>query len=253
MFAQERLDSITQLLYKDGKVIVKDLSKKYQVSEDAIRKDLKILENQGIMERTYGGGILKKRIAEFTNVGDRNKKDKTVKNIIANKAFKLIKRGETILLDISSTNMILAEMIRDSEMEITVISNSIDILYILSKSSKITLISPGGMYFCQAGGFVGSETINSIRKYNVQKAFIGSCGVDLDLKSITTFNVEDGNTKNAFIHCGKEVFLVMENKKFNYDGIYKFANINQITGIITEGEPSNMILKKLNKNKINLL
>lgn len=253
MFAQERLDKISQLLHKDGKVWVKDLSKRYQVSEDAIRKDLKILENQGVMERTYGGGLLKKKIAEFTNMEDRNKADNKLKKIIAEKGFQLIKKGETILLDISSANMILAEMIRDSDLEITVLSNSIDILYILSKSRKTTVISPGGMYFHQAGGFVGSETINSIRKYNVQKAFIGSCGVDLDLQSITTFNVEDGNTKSAIIHCAREVFLVMENKKFNYDGIYTFAKIGEIDGIITEDKPSSLIQTKLEKLKIELI
>lgn len=253
MFAQERLDAIIELLQSQGKVWVKDLSKRYQVSEDAIRKDLKILENQGLMERTYGGGMLKKKIVEFTRVEDRNKLDNSSKKIIAKKAFELINKGETILLDISSTNMILAEMIRDKGLEITVISNSIDILYILSKNPKITVISPGGMYFHQAGGFVGSETINSIIKYNVQKAFIGSCGVDLDSKSITTFNVEDGNTKNAFIHCAKEVFLVMENKKFNSEGVYKFAHISDVHGIITEKEPVSMIVKKLNKLKIHII
>ena len=253
MFAQERLDMIIQLLHEEGKVKVKDLSKRFELSEDAIRKDLKILEKQGVMERIYGGGMLKKKIPKFQDVGERNQTDSLDKRRIATKALKMLNERETILLDISSINLILAEMIKESDLEITVLSNSIDILYILSKSTKATVISPGGMYFRQAGGFVGSETINSIKKYNVQKVFIGSCGVDLDAKSITTFNVEDGNTKSAFIQCAKEVYLVMENKKFNYDGIYKFDSIDHVNGIITEGKPIEVISKKLNKYKINII
>ncbi|MFZ7133601.1 MAG: 1-phosphofructokinase [Eubacteriales bacterium] len=64
---------------------------------------------------------------------------------------------------------------------------------------------------------------------------------------MTTFNVEDGNTKNAFIQCAKEVYLVMENKKFMYDGIYKFAELAQIDTIITESPPSEGILNQLKK------
>ncbi|HAE61212.1 MAG TPA: DeoR/GlpR transcriptional regulator [Eubacteriaceae bacterium] len=254
MFAQERLDSIYQKVCQDGKVFVKKLSEDFKISEDAIRKDLKILEKQGVIQRTYGGAILKKQLVSFSTVNDR--KDPSVrptKKIIAQKAFDALRKNETIILDISTTNMVLAEMIRDSGLELTVISNSIDILYILSKSKAVTLISPGGMFFSDAGGFVGSETIESIKKYNVQKVFIGSCGIDLETGSLTTFNVEDGNTKRAFINAAREVFLVMENKKFFYEGIYKFADLSQIDTVVTEETPSKTIQNRLKKSKIKIL
>ncbi len=71
MFAKERLDEIVKILTSEGKVIVKELSERFKVTEDAIRKDLKILENDGILERTYGGGILKKEIPQFIRIKDR--------------------------------------------------------------------------------------------------------------------------------------------------------------------------------------
>ncbi|NTW72726.1 MAG: DeoR/GlpR transcriptional regulator [Eubacteriaceae bacterium] len=254
MFAQERLDNIYQMISLHGKVFVKDLSEKFGVSEDAIRKDLKILEKQGIIQRTYGGAMLKKQLVSFSAVNERTTENALpAKKKIAEKAFSLLKPQETVLLDISSINMLLAEMIRDSRLEITVISNSIDILYILSKSKSTTLISPGGMYFHEAGGFVGSETIDSIKKYNVQKAFIGSCGIDLDTGTLTTFNVEDGNTKREFIRCGRDVYLVMENRKFFYEGIYKFADLTDINTIITEEPPAKNIAAHLKKLKVNIL
>lgn len=250
MFAKERLDKIIDIITKDGKVIVKELSETFNVSEDAIRKDLKYLEKKGALERTYGGAILRKHIPQYIRVEERVNKNTDAKRKIADKAFSLLKDGEIIFLDISSTNIILAEKIANSDLKLTVMSNSIDILHTLCRNPKIQIISPGGILYQSMGGFVGSAAIDAISKYKVQRAFIGSCGVDLELGSINTFNVEDGNTKKAIIKSGKEVILVMENEKFFYDGIYKFADIDEINMIITDEEPTEPIKSKLEKLKV---
>ncbi|MCF6461397.1 DeoR/GlpR family DNA-binding transcription regulator [Clostridium sp. Cult3] len=255
MFAEERLEKIIDILYKDGKVVVKDLSRQFGISQDAIRKDLKVLENKGFIERTYGGAILKNQIPRLTRVEERLKEDIEEKKIIAEKIFNLLKDGDTIFLDISSINILLAEMLGQSRLNITVISNCINVMYILSKgqNKNITLIVPEGIYDRDAGGFTGSSTIESIKKFRAQKVFIGSCGVDIKDRKISTFNMEDGNTKKAIMDIGKEVFLVMENKKFFYDGIFRFADIDDIDTIITEKKPNDDILQILNKQGIQII
>lgn len=253
MFPQERLDKIMEILYRDGRVVVKDLSKIFGVSEDSIRKDLKSLENNKLIERIYGGAILKNQIPKFTMVGERKEDNIESKRIIAKKAFRSIKNKETIFLDISSINIILSQMLAESKLDITVISNSIDVLYNLSGKSNIQVVCPGGILYQDVGGFVGSATIEAIEKYKAQKVFIGSCGVDIRENNVSTFNIEDGNTKKAIINSGKEVILVMENMKFFYEGTYKFADMNRIDTIITEEEPSPTIISKLNKYKIKLI
>jgi DeoR/GlpR family transcriptional regulator of sugar metabolism len=255
MFAEERLEKIIDILYKDGKVVVKDLSKQFGISQDAIRKDLKVLEKKGFIERTYGGAILKNQIPRLTRVEERLKEDVEEKRIVAEKILKLLKDGDTIFLDISSINILLAEMLGQSRLNITVISNCINVIYILSKAQNknITLIVPEGIYDRDAGGFTGSSTIESIKKFRAQKVFIGSCGVDIKDRKISTFNMEDGNTKKAIMDIGKEVFLVMENKKFFYDGIFRFADIEDIDTIITEKRPNDEILQILKKQGIQII
>lgn len=255
MFAEERLEKIIDILYKDGKVVVKDLSKQFGISQDAIRKDLKVLEKKGFIERTYGGAILKNQIPRLTRVEERLKEDVEEKRIIAEKILGLLKDGDTIFLDISSINILLAEMLSQSRLNITVISNCINVIYILSKAQNrnITLIVPEGIYDRDAGGFTGSSTIESIKKFRAQKVFIGSCGVDIKDRKISTFNMEDGNTKKAIMDIGKEVFLVMENKKFFYDGIFRFADIEDIDTIITEKKPNDEILQILKKQGIQII
>lgn len=255
MFAEERLEKIIDILYRDGKVVVKDLSKQFGISQDAIRKDLKVLEKKGFIERTYGGAILRNQIPRLTRVEERLKEDVEEKRIIAEKILGLLKDGDTIFLDISSINILLAEMLSQSRLNITVISNCINVIYILSKAQNrnITLIVPEGIYDRDAGGFTGSSTIESIKKFRAQKVFIGSCGVDIKDRKISTFNMEDGNTKKAIMDIGKEVFLVMENKKFFYDGIFRFADIEDIDTIITEKKPNDEILQTLKKQGIQII
>jgi DeoR/GlpR family transcriptional regulator of sugar metabolism len=252
MFVEERLDKILHKLNKDGKILVKDLSKDFKVTEDCIRKDLKNLEKKGLIKRTYGGAVLIRNLAHNTPVVTRKTKDLDAKYNIAKKAFKLIEEKDNIFLDISTTNILLAELIAKSNMRITVITNMFDIVNKFASNSNVTVISIGGVYNSDLNGFVGSSAIESIVKFRVDKAFIGSCGVNLYDKSITTFQMEDGNTKTAIINGAKKVYVVMENKKFYTDGNYKFAEIYDIDGIVVDDVPDENVIKSLEELDIEL-
>lgn len=114
MFTEERLSEIEKRLRSRGKVKVKELSEYFQVTEDCIRKDLKILENAGKLKRTYGGAILSQDYPLERDVIDRRNYHLENKKIIARKAFQLIRDGETIFLDISTTNIELARLLAES-------------------------------------------------------------------------------------------------------------------------------------------
>ena len=132
MFTEERQSAIEKCLRENGKVKVKELSEMFQVTEDCIRKDLKILENAGKLKRTYGGAILSQDYPLKRDVVDRRQFNLDKKRTIAAKAFKLMKNNETIFLDISTTNIELAKLLATSNMRVVVVSNMIDILQILA-------------------------------------------------------------------------------------------------------------------------
>lgn len=253
MFAEERLNEIINILNKEGKVIVKDLSAKFNVTEDCIRKDLKLLENQNMLKRTYGGGILIQKSPQLLSVGNRLNLNVDSKKKIAQKAFNLINNGDNIFLDISTTNVILAQMLSNSNKKITVITNMIDIIESFSNNKIINVICTGGTYNSELNGFTGSMTIENISKYKVNKAFIGSCGINIFDKSMTTFDMEDGNTKRAIMNSAKTIYLVMENKKFHFEGMYKFAHISDIKAVITEKTPDNDICNAFQQIGVDIL
>ena len=128
MFTEERQNAIEKCLREKGKVRVKELSEMFQVTEDCIRKDLKILENAGRLKRTYGGAILSQEYPLERNVVDRRMYNLDKKKVIAAKAFKLIKNNETIFLDVSTTNIELARLIASSGMHVVAALTTVMVL-----------------------------------------------------------------------------------------------------------------------------
>jgi len=254
MFTEERLDEILNILNIEGKVKVKDLSQKFNVTEDCIRKDLKQLEHAGSLKRTYGGGIQVRESSKAYDISERKEIDISTKNVIAKKALELIQDRETIFLDVSTINILIAKTLLTSLKRITVVTNMLEIANILSVSNNnITVVVAAGVLNKSLKGFIGSATNDFIKKYKFDKSFIGSCGIDAFDKSITTFEIEDGITKTIIIQSSKKTFLVMENKKFNVDGNYKFATIDDINAIITDENPSGQIMEILIDNEIELI
>jgi DeoR family transcriptional regulator, glycerol-3-phosphate regulon repressor len=233
MFTEERLNIILDLLQKNGKVSVNELSEKFSLTKDAIRKDLQKLEKIGKLKRTYGGAIQQREIARNIKVLNRVNKNLRAKKIITEKAVTLINDGDTIFLDISSTNLILASLLAETKKKITIITNMLDIMNKLSNSPQVKLIGIGGTYRIELNGYIGAATIEQINEYRIDKAFIGSAGINMKEKNLSTFDVEDGLTKKAIINVSKEVVLLAERNKFDLDGNYIFSDFERLDTIIT--------------------
>ena len=245
MFTEERQGAIEKCLREKGKVRVKELSEKFQVTEDCIRKDLKTLENAGKLKRTYGGAILSQDYPLERDVVDRRNYHLDKKKTIAAKAFKLIKNNETIFLDISTTNIELAKLLAASDMRVVVVSNMIDILQILATNTAITAICTGGTMYRTVNGFMGVAAIDVIKQYSFDRAFMGSCGVDMTDCTVTTLGVEDGLTKKSVLQSSRHKYVVMERDKFYFNDSYKFAHFDDISGIVTDEFPDETIVHAL--------
>lgn len=246
MFSEERLDKIMQLLEEQGNVKVEELSALFQVTRDCVRKDLKSLEHAGRLKRTYGGALLSRDYPLKRDVIDRRDTNIDKKKVIAGKAFQRIKAGETIFLDISTTNIMVAKLLARSRKRVTVVTNMIDIMQALAAGQDLTVIGTGGRMYRTVNGFMGAAAIEVIRQYSFDQAFLGTCGLDLTDSSITTFGAEDGLTKKAAMLSSRHKFLVMERDKFYFNDSYKFAHLDDIDGIITDAPPDAATAERLN-------
>ena len=253
MFIEERQIAIEKVLREQGKVRTRELSEMFQVTEDCIRKDLKTLENAGKLKRTYGGAILSQDYPLERDVIDRRNYHVDRKMVIAAKAMTLIKEREAIFLDISTTNIELAKLLAASRIKVVVVSNMIDILQILVQNPMITVIGTGGTMYQGVNGFMGAATIEVLKQYSFDRAFLGSCGVDMVDCTVTTLGVEDGLTKKAVINSSRHKYVVMEKEKFYFNDSYKFAHFDDINGIVTDEYPDSTIVRTLEASGVRLV
>lgn len=236
MFIEERREEILKELADRGKVLVRELSSKYGVTEGMIRKDLQYLEGLGLLKRTYGGAIPLKDMAEEVSLNKRLVSNLSKKTEIAKKAFGRIRDGEIIFVDTSSINHILCEMIANSTLSITLVTNMVDVVSMFSNNTTVNIVCIGGRYSKSLGGVIGSEAENAIRRFHYSKCFIGSAGINAEKGYITNFDLEEGNTKKAVIEASTESYILMESSKFYKEGHFRFAVLSEVTGIITDDD-----------------
>ena len=253
MFTEERLEQILSILNETGRIKVKELSERFNVSEGMIRKDLQRLEKSEALQRTYGGAILNRKISKNSSITTRMNVNLNSKELISQKAFALIEDGDVVFLDTSSINFLLAKLISNSTKNLTLITNMSLIPPLFNDNETVKLICIGGVYNNKSGGVFGSEVTKSISKYTFNKGFVGSSGINLITNSVSTVTLEDGNVKEIIVSNSKEVFLLVEKEKFNVDGTYRFATLDDIDVIITSSDLTDEIIEKLSKSTIKLI
>ena len=190
MFVEERHALIIQELKENGRVKVKELSAKFKVSEDLIRKDLALLAQQGKLKKTYGGAVLIKENVHREFATQRKSINLVAKQKIAQKALSLIKDDYVVFLDISTINIELAYLIAKSDLKAIIVTNMLEIVNILAKSN-IRVIFIGGEFDFGKDGFVGSLTIEMLKNFRFDLAFMGVVSVDIHDNAVTTYMAND--------------------------------------------------------------
>ena len=238
MFLEERQEAILNLLARDGKVRVKDLSEMFKVTEDCIRKDLGALEKQGKLKRTYGGAVVRRENLHMLEVSKHRNTDVEAKRRIAQAAVKLIHEKDMVFLDISTSNLAIAELLVKTDREMTVVTNMIDILVVLARNPKIRLVFAGGKINKSRDGFWGGMTLDFISKLKPDIAFVGAVGVDVKENSVSTYDIEDGINKAAIVRVSKRAYVVAEARKLSSDGNYNYTSLDTLSGLITDSKPA---------------
>lgn len=247
MFVEERHQEILRLLEANDKVKVKELSKRFEVTEDCIRKDLASMEARNLLKRTYGGAVP----CDTLHPGHSNivstRKDKNIKEKkkIAKKAVELIHDGDMIFLDTSTTNIELAREIIAKGLEVTVVSCMLDIVELFTSAPNVKFILLGGEFKPSQNGFLGELTTQMMDKFRFDLCFMGVVGADLLDNAIMTYIPEDGIMKNHAVRKSNKCYLVMESNKFDFKANYVYATFDDIDGVICEEEPGKEIKEKL--------
>ncbi|MDO4850031.1 MAG: DeoR/GlpR family DNA-binding transcription regulator [Coriobacteriia bacterium] len=235
MFLEERQQRIVKLLEAHGRVAVTELAQSFDVTEDCIRKDLKQLANNGKCRRVYGGATAVQTPPEL-NVVDRIGTMVPQKRVIAAKAVELIRPEMTVFLDISTTNLFLAQLIAERQICCNVVSTMIGVLRALAKSPEVTALCPGGTLRMGYDGFVGGSCVTALENYRFDLSFMGCYGVDPAAQEITTHAPEDGIVKQAVVARTKQNYLIAESRKLMSFGSYRYAGFDDFEALICDDD-----------------
>ena len=166
MLAAERRQLILEKLQEDKKVVVSELSEQFAVSEETIRRDLERFEKQGIVTKGYGGAVLKEDDKADAPINIRRKKNMQGKRVIGEILAGLIDDGEHIILDPSTTAVSIIKALR-SKKNLTIITNSIEVLLELTGDSEWNVISTGGNLLGDYLALLGSKAVENISSYHI--------------------------------------------------------------------------------------
>lgn len=247
----ERRTTIMKQLERDDQVDVYELSRQFGVSEVTIRKDLRHLEKKNILIRSRGGAMKRSLINVDLSIYERRKKNTRLKDLIGIAGAKLIKNGETILLDSGTTIM---ELVRHlpKKIEITVITNSIDITLRLAEFQNIRVIVPGGILRRNSLALVGEQAADALRGYFCDKYFLSADGIDIDRGMMTT-NIEEAALSKINIKNSGEVVALIDSSKFIAKGITTISPLQSIDILITDSGLPQVMLAELKKKNIKVI
>jgi len=240
-----------QLIKTEKIISVSTLSIKFKVTEETIRRYLNILQEEGLLTRTFGGAIInQEKTIEGVHYFKRANINSEEKQIIAQKALSLIKGFSSIGFDSSTTSMELLKLLNDRD-DLTILTNSAYALGEMSQSS-LKMISTGGILNKNSLSLQGSMALNTIKNYKLDALFISCKGLAKNEGIFDTDEME-AEIKRQFIFHSNIVFLLVDHSKFDKVAFVKVADISHIDFLVTNKEPDQNWKMNLQENHIQVV
>lgn len=226
MLPAERRAYIVTKLRDQQAVRVPDLSEALGVSEITIRRDLLLLEQEGVLDRTYGGAMLKKQMQGDSRWEEAEVANAVAKASIAAAAAEMIEPQDTVFLGSGTTVVNILRHI-DPELEARVVTHSLAAAA-EAHGLKLELLFLGGLYRPQLGAVEGSWPLDMISQVNADKAFIGADCLDIRA-GLTTSSMTLATIELAMIRRTQgEVVVLADSSKIGLVGPLVICPLDQI-------------------------
>jgi DeoR/GlpR family transcriptional regulator of sugar metabolism len=225
-----RRDEIASRLAQGQSVVAAALAAEFDISEDAIRRDLRALAAEGRCRRVYGGALpLTPASAPMSSRIDVAFERKSA---LARAGLPLIQPGELLFLDSGSTNLTLVDLLPE-EAELTVATNSVDIAAAVLRRSDIELVMIGGSVDPAVGGCIDANAVQTVARMQFDRCVIGSCALS-PAQGIGAFVLSDATFKRAVLASSAHSMVLALTDKFDARARYKVADIGEIENVVVE-------------------
>ena len=246
MFASQRKQQILQILAVEKQVMSGELSQRFNVSEDSIRRDLRELAGEGKLQRVHGGALPVS--AAIAPIETRKNVQIASKQAIARRAAALIQPGQVVIIDGGTTT---AEMVRclPADLACTVVTHSPGIAVALVERPLIEVILIGGRLFKHSVVTVGASALEGIARINADLFFMGVTGVH-DRAGFTTGDYEEAAIKRALAARAAETIVMASQEKLNSASAFAIGELSLASTLIIDGVLDEALQAKLTQHGI---
>jgi DeoR/GlpR family transcriptional regulator of sugar metabolism len=234
MLTEERQSAILDLLRSHGRVLANDLSQAFDVSADTIRRDLRELDERGLLRRVHGGAL--PRHGDAAPFASRARRAPAAKASIARRAAQLVSDGQVVILDGGTTTLEVARAL-SPELRATVITTSPPVAVALSEHPGLEIAVIGGTLRHDALVTVGAGTVDALRMIRADVVMLGVCGLHPEI-GVTTDDLEEARVKAEMIDGAAEVVALADHDKLGTAMAARVAPIEAITTLVTDSDAS---------------
>lgn len=230
MLTAQRRQIILDKLKAEGQVSVTKLSVEWEVSEDTVRRDLRDLADEGLVQRVHGGALPKSPA-----LGDYEKRESLsteVKIRLGRLASGLIHPGQVVAIDGGTSNLQLVRAL-PLDMRCTVATHSPTIAYELRNHRQVEILLLGGRIFRHSQVAVGSETAEAIGRLRTDLFFLGATGLHRET-GITTGDWEEAAIKRAFSRGSAETILLVSPEKLGAAAPYQIIPTRELSAVVVD-------------------
>ncbi len=226
-----RQTEILDIARSEGRVIVEDLSQRFNVTLQTIRRDLTDLADAGHLDRVHGGAMPRTGV---TNLGyeQRRRMNEGAKSAIARVCAEAIPGNSSIILNLGTTTEAVAHALLHHS-NITVVTNNMNVANILAANPSCEIMVAGGALRRSDGGLVGELTTQFFEQFKVDLAVIGVSALDRD-GDLLDYDLAEVRVSKAIIRQARKTYLVCDGSKLARSAPARLASLSEIDTLFTD-------------------
>ena len=251
LYLEERRQEILKLIDQTGRVSVTELSQQLGVSEVTIRADLQALADRKLVVRTHGGAISAGEGMVEIALAMRRQRQVRQKSLIGQASAAEIYDGDAIFLDSSSTALAIVQHLKNHR-RLTVVTNSLAVAQEFRDAAGVTVVMPGGTLQRDTASLIGSDGLEILHRFNIQKGFFGAHGISLP-EGLTDVSADEATVKQVLVTMCRRSIAVLDATKWGQIGVASFARPEEIDTIVTDAEAPAALVAEIRAAGIEVL
>lgn len=230
-------------------VRISELAGHFAVSTETIRRDLDALAENGLIARAHGGASAPAH-GHYPSLSERANARTEERERIGRRAAELVREGETLMIDSGSTTVQAARALAWMGTPCTVITNSIPVAMTIGHGAPEVILCPGE-YLAAESAVIGTETLEFLARFNVDRCLIGASGVSAEGPSEIVRGF--AAVKRVMMQRAVERHLLIDSEKFDRKGLSLVGGFSELTSIIADRRPRGELLSAIDGADVEIL